>query len=126
VAETILCSGDRPFLVLGSPGAARITAALVQVIANVVDFGMTVAEAVMHPRMDAYGDRILVLQSRFPPPLVNEMRRRGWKIQQSAKPFGIVGRVYAVEIDPAGKRGLIAGVDPGEPGAAYATRLRAS
>jgi gamma-glutamyltranspeptidase/glutathione hydrolase len=126
VAETILCSGDRPFLVLGSPGAARITAALVQVIANVVDFGMTVAEAVLHPRLDAYGDRNLVLQSRFPPPVVSEVRRRGWKVQQSAKPFGIIGRVYAIELDPAGQRAPIAGVDPGEPGAAYSTRFRAS
>ena len=118
VAETILLRDGRLVLVLGSPGAARITAGLVQVIANVVDFQMTAAEAVLCPRLDAYGENRLVLDSRFPQPLVREFRRRGWDPIQSPKPFGIVGRVYAVEIDPADGR-LIAGVDPGEPGAAF-------
>jgi gamma-glutamyltranspeptidase/glutathione hydrolase len=117
VAETLVLRDGAPFLVLGSPGAARITAALFQVIVNVVDFGMTVAEAVVCPRFDSYGDRRLVLDSRFPRPLTEEIRRRGWHVQQSAKPFGNVGRVYAVEIEPEGR--LVAGVDPGEPGAAF-------
>jgi len=118
VAETILLEKRKPRLVLGSPGAARITAGLVQTILNVVDFGMTAAEAVVHPRFDAYGEKKLVLESRFPQPLVRELRARGWDIAQSHKPFGIVGRVYAVEVDPEGRRPLIAAVDPGEPGAA--------
>jgi gamma-glutamyltranspeptidase/glutathione hydrolase len=118
VAETIICRGGRPQMVLGSPGAARITAGLVQVILNVADFGMTAGEAVVHPRFDAYGDRKLVLESRFPPPLVRELQAKGWEVLQSPKPFGVVGRVYAIEIDEeAGTLG--AGVDPGEPGAAY-------
>jgi gamma-glutamyltranspeptidase/glutathione hydrolase len=124
VSETILLRNGQPFLVLGSPGAARITAGLVQVILNVVEFGMTAAEAVVHPRFDAYGKKKLVLESRFPQPLVREMKKRGWDIVQSPKPFGVVGRVYALELEssPLGsgeKRPPIAGVDPGEPGAAF-------
>ncbi len=119
VAETILLDQGRTRLVLGSPGAARITAGLVQAILNVVDFGMTASEAVVHPRFDAYGDRKLVLESRFPQPLVRELRARRWDVVQSPKPFGVVGRVYAIELDPEGRRLPIAAVDPGEPGAAY-------
>ncbi|HVR74742.1 MAG TPA: gamma-glutamyltransferase [Planctomycetota bacterium] len=119
VAETLLFEGKRLRLVLGSPGAARITAALVQTILNVVDFGMTAPEAVVHPRFDAYGERKLILESRFPRPLVEDLRRRGWDIVQSPKPFGVVGRVYAVEMDPVARRAPLAAVDPGEPGAAY-------
>jgi gamma-glutamyltranspeptidase/glutathione hydrolase len=122
VAETIVLKGERPWIVLGSPGAARITAGLVETIANIVDFAMTAAEAVVHPRFDAYGARSLVLEARFPRPLVEEMRRRGWEVTQSAKPFGVVGRVYAIELDPEGRRAPIAGVDPGEPGAAFRAR----
>ena len=40
----------------------------------------------------------------------------GWEITQSPKAFGMVGRVYAIEVTPDGR--LIAGVDPGEPGSA--------
>jgi gamma-glutamyltranspeptidase/glutathione hydrolase len=119
VAETILLEDGRARLVLGSPGAARITAGLVQAILNVVAFDMTAAEAVVHPRFDAYGERKLVLESRFPQPLVSELRARGWDVLQSAKPFGVVGRVYAVDLDPTGVRTPIAAVDPGSPGAAY-------
>lgn len=119
VAETIGLENGKTRLVLGSPGAARITAGILQVILNIVDFGMTAAEAVVHPRFDAYGDRKMVLESRFPQPLVRELRARGWDVAQSHKPFGVVGRVYAIELDPSGQRAPIAAVDPGEPGAAY-------
>jgi hypothetical protein len=74
---------------------------------------------VVHPRFDAYGERKLVLESRFPAPLSRQLRARGWDVMQSPKPFGVVGRVYAVELDPSGERPAIAAVDPGEPGAAF-------
>ena len=121
VAETVLLGSGGVFAVLGSPGAARITGGLVQAIVNMVDFGMTAGEAVVQPRFDAYGDRKLVLESRFPQPLVRELRRRGWDVIQSPKPFGVVGRVYAIQLDG---HEPIAGVDPGEPGAAYRARRR--
>lgn len=123
IAETIVRRDGRPYLVLGSPGAARITAGLVQAIVNVVDFGMNVAEAVVHPRFDAYGKQDLILESRFPLPLVRAATKRGWNVTHSPKSFGIVGRVYAIQIadDPKNQR-CIAGVDPGEPGAAYRPR----
>ena len=116
IAETILLRDGLPLLVLGSPGAARITAGLVQVILNVVEFGMNAAEAVVQPRFDSYDDQI-VLESRFPAPIVCELASRGWQPRQSAKPFGVVGRVYAIEAREDGP--LVAGVDPGEPGAAF-------
>ncbi|MBI4586878.1 MAG: gamma-glutamyltransferase [Planctomycetes bacterium] len=122
IAETIVLREDglredgRPLLVLGSPGAARITAALAQVIINVIDHGMPVAEAVLHPRFDGYGERTIFLESRFPLPVADALKARGWEVVQSPKPFGMVGRVYAIEITAGGR--LVAGVDPGEPGAA--------
>jgi gamma-glutamyltranspeptidase/glutathione hydrolase len=130
VAETIVLRDGEPFLVLGSPGAARITAGIAQVILNVVEFGMNVAEAVSQPRFDAFGPGRMVLESRFPRPLVREIEDRGWNVQLSPKPFGVVGRVYAAECDytPASAvphglgrppRSFSAGVDPGAPGAAY-------
>ena len=119
VAETILLKDGRPWIALGSPGGARITAALAQVIVNIVDFGMSVAEAVVSPRFDAYGPGTLLLESRFPPPVVRELERRGWQIVQSPKPFGVVGRVYAIETPSLPPTRAASGVDPGAPGASY-------
>jgi gamma-glutamyltranspeptidase/glutathione hydrolase len=115
IAETIILRGGRPWLILGSPGAARITAALAQVIVNVLDYGMSAAEAVMQPRFDGYGERSLMLESRIPLGAADELRRRGWEVAHSPKPFGIIGRVYAIEVSPDGR--LSGGVDAGEPGA---------
>jgi gamma-glutamyltranspeptidase/glutathione hydrolase len=47
----VLMSKDgRPFLLLGSPGGARIITALVETIVNVVDYGMDIQSAVDAPR----------------------------------------------------------------------------
>ena len=116
VAETILLRDGRPFLILGAPGGARITAALAQAIVAVVDSGFTASEAVIAPRFDGYGERTLFLESRFPRQLAADLARRGWEVIHSPKPFGMVGRVYAIEVEAGGR--LIGAVDPGEPGAA--------
>ena len=118
VAETLMLRGGKPAFVLGSPGAARITGGLVQAILNVVDFGMNIAEAVVHPRFDAFAERRLVLESRFPIELQRALSSRGWEVRSSQASFGTVGRVYAIEL-PADGRAPVAGVDPGEPGAAW-------
>lgn len=41
----------RPFMTLGSAGAMRIITALTQIIMNVVDFGMTMDQAIEQPRI---------------------------------------------------------------------------
>ena len=46
MAPTIMFEGDRPVMTLGAPGGTHITLAIAQAIVNVVDFGMTMAEAV--------------------------------------------------------------------------------
>ena len=119
VAETIVLENGKPKLALGSPGAARITAGLSQVILNVTVFGMNVAEAVVHPRFDAYADRTMLLESRFPAKVVASLAERGWDIIQSPNPFGVIGRVYAAELAGRDPLRVIAGVDPGASGAAY-------
>jgi len=119
VAETIVLEEGKPKLVLGSPGAARITAGISQVILNVTVFGMNVAEAVVHPRFDAYSGNTLLLESRFPAKVVAALAGGGWEIIHSPNPFGVVGRVYAAEISSRDPLEVIAGVDPGASGAAY-------
>jgi gamma-glutamyltranspeptidase/glutathione hydrolase len=51
VAPTILVRDGRPVLVVGSPGSARITSAVVNAVVNVVDRGMGPAGAVSAPRV---------------------------------------------------------------------------
>ena len=53
----ILLKDERPFMVLGAPGGAKIISAVLQTILNVVDHGMTAQEAVSAPRIDCQGTR---------------------------------------------------------------------
>ena len=51
MAPTIVLQDGRPRLVLGSGGSNRIRTAILQVVSNVLDFGMDIATAVQAPRL---------------------------------------------------------------------------
>ena len=71
----------RPFMTLGSAGAMRIITALSQIIMNVVDFGMTMDEAIEQPRIfnSAGGGRAgqLLLEGGISPRTALFLRLRG-------------------------------------------------
>jgi len=58
LSPTIVFRDDKPFLVLGAPGATYITMGNLQVMLNVIDFGMTAQEAVIAPRIAATSNYI--------------------------------------------------------------------
>jgi gamma-glutamyltranspeptidase/glutathione hydrolase len=60
MSPLILRRNGVPFLALGGVGARRIISALVQVVVNMVDYGMPFQEAIEAPRIDASGEELLV------------------------------------------------------------------
>jgi gamma-glutamyltranspeptidase / glutathione hydrolase len=51
MSPTIVLRKGKPFLVTGSPGGSRIITTVLQIIMNVVDHGMSIAEATYAPRI---------------------------------------------------------------------------
>ena len=51
MSPTIVTRNGKPYLVLGSPGGSRIISIVAQVIVDVVDYGMTIQQAVDAPRV---------------------------------------------------------------------------
>ena len=51
MTPTIVLKDGKPVLVTGSPGGSRIITAVLQVIVNVIDFHMAIADAVAAPRI---------------------------------------------------------------------------
>ena len=51
MTPTIVLKDGKPLLVTGSPGGSRIISTVLQVVLNVIDFGMPVADAVGAPRL---------------------------------------------------------------------------
>jgi gamma-glutamyltranspeptidase/glutathione hydrolase len=60
MAPTLIFKDGKPFLTIGSPGATRIISALAQTLINVIDFNMSIDEAIEAPRIHSIGDRLYV------------------------------------------------------------------
>lgn len=115
MAPTIVYKGDKPVLVLGAPGATRIITSVLQVIVNILDFGMSAMEATHAARIDCQASAIRA-HMRIPEYVLDEVRRRhpAVHIPQSHGGFGLV---HAITIDPqTGK--LAGGADSGADGMA--------
>lgn len=51
ISPTILLKDGKPFLTIGTPGGSRIIGTLAQIIVNIIDFNMTLEEAIDAPRV---------------------------------------------------------------------------
>ena len=117
MAPAVVSKDGRPVLVVGSPGATRIITANLQVILNVLDFGMSISEAVLAPRFDCQGD-LIKCQARIPELVCAEVRRKH-PIQRLPQSHGTFALVHAVAIDP--ETGVLSGgADTGSDGMALA------
>ena len=51
MTPTVVVKDGKPLMVVGTPGGSRIITVVMQVIVNVIDFGMTISQAVDAPRI---------------------------------------------------------------------------
>jgi gamma-glutamyltranspeptidase / glutathione hydrolase len=80
----IMFKDGKPFLSLGSPGGARIFPSLVQIIINIVDFGMSLDEAIEAPRFFTYSSggkaRPIAVEPRISKATLQALEKLGHKI----------------------------------------------
>ena len=102
MTPTIVVKDGRTRLVLGSPGGSRIITTVLQVLLNVVDFRMTVQEAVDAPRFHHQWlpDAIRLERQGFPADVVTALEAMGHTITTGPD----MGDVHAIMIDDAGLR----------------------
>ena len=102
----------RPVLSQGAPGARRIMNRGVQVVTNVLVFGLSPQEAVAAPVVDASG-MTTVVDDRIPDEVIDGLRSRGHNVEVVTEDPGSwnFARPTAIQIDY--ESGLLrAGVDP--------------
>jgi gamma-glutamyltranspeptidase/glutathione hydrolase len=116
MAPTILLRKGEPFLTLGSPGATRIVSALAQIIINVVDFGMSIDDAIEAPRIHGPG-RVLHVEGRIPPEVVRALEALGHSVKPYPDFDHYFGGAQGILIDP-GKGRLYGGADSRRDGVA--------
>jgi len=101
----VLDPEGRLSLVLGSPGGATIISAVLQVISNVVDQRMTLAQAVAAPRIHHNGlpDIVGWEPAGLTPGVQVELRAMGYALWQEPE---FMGTVNAIRVTPAGLEGV--------------------
>src|SRR5262245_30672138 len=102
MSPTILLKDGKPFLITGSPGGSRIITAVLQIISNVIDRKLPVADAVTEPRMHhQWLPDEVVVERDFPRELMRALQARGHKVEETlprtaansvmVTPDGIIG-----------------------------------
>jgi len=82
MTPTIVLRDGKLYLVLGSPGGPTIINTVLEVIVNVIDFGMNVADAVDAPRMHhQWMPDVLKMEHGFSPDTVALLKARGHTIE---------------------------------------------
>jgi len=102
MAPVILFRDGEPFGCLGTPGGARIFAAVCQAIVNIVDFGMTIQQAVEAPRIWTMGiqgtpGEMLHIEPAFPEETLDGLRARRHEVMVMPK---IAGGMNGILVDP--------------------------
>jgi gamma-glutamyltranspeptidase/glutathione hydrolase len=83
MTPTIVFEGDRPFLVVGSPGGSRIITAVLQIIVNVIDRKLAIAEAVAAPRVHhQWSPDEVWVERGLAPELIAALQARGHHVVQ--------------------------------------------
>jgi gamma-glutamyltranspeptidase/glutathione hydrolase len=106
MTPTIVLKDRKPILVTGSPGGSRIISTVLQVVVNVLDYGMNVAAAVDAPRLHHQWlpDEVRVEQG-FPRNVLDDLKSRGHRIvtpmgQTSANSIAITANGIEGGADP--------------------------
>jgi gamma-glutamyltranspeptidase / glutathione hydrolase len=109
----VLDPDDRVLLVVGARGGPRIITATSQIILNVVDHRMTLADAMSAPRIhhQALPDTIRFERNGLAEPIVDSLRALGYSVE----PMGNIGLANGIMRVPGGWHGV---ADPRSSGLA--------
>ncbi|MFC4439993.1 MULTISPECIES: gamma-glutamyltransferase [Natrialbaceae] len=110
-APSMVLRGGKPLFTCGSPGGIVISQVVTDVILNVLEYGMTLEEAVEHPRMYVFTGE---WESGVPDETIDGLEALGYDVPDA--PVTDVGDAQMVAVDR--ERGELVGVvDPRRGGA---------
>jgi len=117
MSPTIVLKDGKPFLVTGSPGGSRIITAVLQVIVNVIDFHMPVAEAVGAPRLhQQWQPEEVLVEPGFDASLLAALAARGHKLEPT-RAFTSANSIQVVPKTQFLPQGYVGAADPRTRGA---------
>ncbi len=101
MSPTLVTKDGQVYLVTGSPGGSTIPTTVLQVITNVVDYGMNLRDAVNSPRLHYQGipDNIVSEPQAITPETFRGLKLRGYNIM----PFKEWGAAESILVNPDGR-----------------------
>lgn len=109
----ILFKDGRPVLVLGSPGGTRIFPSMAQILFNIIEFGMSLDEAIESPRFFTYSvggkPRPISVEKRMDVRTIEALKSLGHEITGREDYDKYFGGAHGIMILPGGR--LIGGAD---------------
>ena len=104
MSPTIVLRRQKPFVCIGTPGGTRIFPAICQALVNIIDFGMTIQQAVEAPRLWTMGikgspEGKLSVEPEFGEEVLDGLRNRGHDVLEVPK---VAGGMNGILIDGEG------------------------
>lgn len=91
MTPAIVFVDGEPWFATGSPGGSRIITSVLQMVVNVLDHGMNLAEATSAPRMHhQWFPDVLQLESGFSPDTIALLKKRGHDVRDARYSMGSV------------------------------------
>jgi gamma-glutamyltranspeptidase / glutathione hydrolase len=104
MTPTIILKDGKPFVVLGAPGGPTIVTAVLQVIVNVIDFGMNIQDAIDFPRIHhQWKPDQLDVDRGVSPDTIALLKHMGYQIDEARR--GVLGSVEAILISDGSLQG---------------------
>lgn len=97
MSPTIAFKENKPYLIIGSPGGSTISTVVLQILMNVIDFGMDIQQAIYMPRIHHQWlpDKIDYEKYGLSLDVISALKNRGHKIGDER----ILGRVEGIIAD---------------------------
>lgn len=98
MTPTIILKDGKPFLITGSPGGKTIINTVLQVIVGMVDYKLSLREAIDRPRLNHtwMADRITMEKNKWPEKIVKQLKSKGHIIFE----VPLLGDAHSIWIDP--------------------------
>lgn len=97
MAPTIVTKNGKPILEVGAPGAISIIASVVQTLINVIDFDMTIQQAIDEPRIYSSNPSRIEWEPQFTQSTILKLIAKGHAFER--KPEIYIGDVHGLQID---------------------------
>ena len=120
MSPSMVLKDGRPSIVLGAPGGGKIVSALLHTITNIVDHGMTPAEAVAHPRFFCLHSDIIDVEARIPQYVCDQVEAKGNLVAKAPASYAAFASVQAITLDYENDK-VLGGSDPRTGGVVLST-----